>query len=178
MGVILDRKEICKAISATNGEAACQERADSDEEKNNVIYVYTLCKKECTPYFKGKKKEIDQKDCGYNKSKIKGGKPEPPPPKPGPDPIVKLIIDFPKEYESICDFIKKELLFDRKQLCAFELFDKQYVTPRCLLCVDICNDKEVIEAEYVPDKTPTKNNAVKAITNKGEKKTKRNLWID
>ena len=109
------RKELCKAISATNGEAACQKRLISDEKKNNVVYVYTLCKTACTPYFKGKKKEIDEKDCGYNKSKKKGGPPEPPPPPPGPDPIVKLIINFPKEYESICDFILKELLFDKKQ---------------------------------------------------------------
>merc|ERR1711957_348710 len=62
--VTVARKELCKAISATNGEEACQKRADSDEKE--------------------KKKEIDEKDCGYNgsKKKEKKGPPEPPPPPP------------------------------------------------------------------------------------------------
>merc|ERR1712238_26336 len=59
--VTVARKELCKAISATNGEAACKSSLFSNKKNKIELYVYTLCNKACTPYFKGKKKRSIRK---------------------------------------------------------------------------------------------------------------------
>merc|ERR1711957_1070818 len=148
--VTVARKELCKAISATNGEAACKSSLFSNKKNKIELYVYTLCDKACTPYFKGKKIEIDEKDCKYAKPPKPGPvppvEPDPvpppvpdpvpdpvppptPPPTPGPpDPIVDIIKKFPTEYLKVCSTIKtgETILWDKKVLCAFELFEKRY----------------------------------------------------
>merc|ERR1712161_114517 len=155
--VTVARKELCKAISATNGEAACKSSLFSNKKNKIELYVYTLCNKACTPYFKGKKIEIDKKDCKY---------PVPPPgvPPPPPDPINDIIINFPTEYLKVCSTIKtgETILWDKKVLCAFELFEKRYETPKCLLCPEVCNDKKVAFSTKVADKTPTNMNKMKS----------------
>merc|ERR1712238_623820 len=138
--VTVARKELCKAISATNGEAACKSSLFSNKEK---------------------KIEIDKKDCKY---------PVPPPgvPPPPPDPINDIIINFPTEYLKVCSTIKtgETILWDKKVLCAFELFEKRYETPKCLLCPEVCNDKKVAFSTKVADKTPTNMNKMKSWKNR------------
>merc|ERR1711957_395666 len=158
--VTVARKELCKAISATNGEAACKSSLFSNKKNKIELYVYTLCDKACTPYFKGKKIEIDEKDP------VPDPVPPPtPPPTPGPpDPIVDIIKKFPTEYLKVCSTIKtgETILWDKKVLCAFELFEKRYETPKCLLCPEVCNDKQVAFPTKVADKTPTNMNKMKS----------------
>merc|ERR1711957_843604 len=155
--VEVTRGKICGLIKETNGEEACKSPLLSNKQNKNVIYVHTLCKTECKPYYKGKLIEIKKEECTYPEIK---------------DPIFEIIIKFPDDYKSVCALIEKELLIDKKQLCAIDLFaDKntpRFETPKCLLCPDICNDKKVLEAEYVPDKTPTKNSAMKALIDRVE----------
>merc|ERR1711957_782813 len=162
MKPLIDRVEvtrgiICGLIKETNGEEACKSLLLSNKQNKNVIYVHMLCKTECKPYYKGKLIEIKKEECTYPEIK---------------DPIFEIIIKFPDDYKSVCALIEKELLIDKKQLCAIDLFaDKntpRFETPKCLLCPDICNDKKVLEAEYVPDKTPTKNSAMKALIDRVE----------
>merc|ERR1711957_400844 len=181
--VTVARKELCKAISATNGEEACKSSLFSNKKNKIELYVYTLCDKACTPYFKGKKIEIDEKDCKYAKPPKPGPvppvEPDPvpppvpdpvpdpvPPPTPGPpDPIVDIIKKFPTEYLKVCSTIKtgETILWDKKVLCAFELFEKRYETPKCLLCPEVCNDKKVAFSTKVADKTPTNMNKMKSL---------------
>merc|ERR1711957_41967 len=182
MKALIDRVEvtrgkICGLISATNGEEACKGPLLSNKKNKNVIYVHMLCKTECITYYKGKVIEIEKKECTYPEVKINPVPlppvpvdPKPPKPKPKPvikpviDPIFDIIIKFPTEYLQVCSTIKtgETILWDKKVLCAFELFEKRYETPKCLLCPEVCNDKKVAFPTKVADKTPTNMNKMKS----------------
>merc|ERR1712160_122941 len=114
--VTVARKELCKAISATNGEEACKSSLFSNKKNKIELYVYTLCDKACTPYFKGKKIEIDEKDCKYAKPPKPGPVPpvEPEPEPTEPDPIVTPddpppdVIVITEIFDRVCNLIKKK----------------------------------------------------------------------
>merc|ERR1712238_59464 len=169
--VEVTRGKICGLIKETNGEEACKSPLLSNKQNKNVIYVHTLCKTECTPYYKGTVIEIKKEECTYPEIKeppIPGPVVDPDPIPGPPDPIVDIIINFPTEYLKVCSTIKtgETILWDKKVLCAFELFEKRYETPKCLLCPEVCNDKKVAFSTKVADKTPTNMNKMKSWKNR------------
>jgi len=174
--VTVARKELCKAISATNGEAACKSSLFSNKKNKIELYVYTLCDKACTPYFKGKKIEIDEKDCKYAKPPKPGPvppvEPDPvPPPTPTPDPPPDVIV-ITNIFDRVCNLIKSETkMYNRKQLCLYHLFKKRCENVKGLLCPEVCNDKKVIEAQR-DGSEPTKMKEVKSILKQTDTKRK------
>jgi len=139
-----------------------------------------LCDKACTPYFKGKKIEIDEKDCKYAKPPKPGPVPpvEPEPEPTEPDPIVTPddpppdVIVITNIFDRVCNLIKSETkMYNRKQLCLYHLFKKRCENVKGLLCPEVCNDKKVIEAQR-DGSEPTKMKEVKSILKQTDTKRK------